>query len=158
MQTARSFHVKSRWKSGWQNADEKCTRRKCGRTRVVRLLASWIRGIIPSTQCTPCAFLRSAHFFHVKQNPPCFPTKTTYYLVTSRSINTFFFFFNKSANFFQLFLSIFRILSFYLFKENLYTIICYDTKLIRQFFFFFFEQQRVIFLWIFDISFFNLLF
>lgn len=118
MQTARSFHVKSRWKSGWQNADEKCTRRKCGRTRVVRLLASWIRGIIPSTPCTPCAFLRSAHFFHHTSNKIrlVFQRKlSTTSLRHDRLTPFFFFFFNKSANFFQLFLSISYFIFFYLF-------------------------------------------
>lgn len=60
--------------------------------------------------------IRSFFSPHVEQNPPCFPAKTIYYLVTSRSINTFFFFFfNKSANFFQLFLSISYFIFFYLF-------------------------------------------
>lgn len=170
MQTARSFHVKSRWKSGWQNADEKCTRRKCGRTRVVRLLASWIRGIIPSTPCTPCAFLRSAHFFHHTSNKIrlVFQRKlSTTLLRHDRLTPFFFFFFNKSANFFQLFLSISYFIFFYLFtlifpskkkihrfKRNLYTIICYDTKLIRRFLFFFFElRQRVIFLLVKNVNF-----
>lgn len=96
---------KHRWKSGWQNADEKCTRRKCGRTRVVaRLLASWIRGIIPSNVYTvhfydPFIFF---FFFHRQTKSALFSPWKTKHLVMSRSINTFSFFF-PIKNFFQLF-------------------------------------------------------
>lgn len=126
MQTARSFHVKSRWKSGWQNADEKCTRRKCGRTRVVRLLASWIRGIIPSTVYT-VYFYDPFIFFHRQTKSALFSLEN-YHLVMSRSINTFFFFF-----------SIKKFLP--------------QNKIDSSITFFFFQRHRVIFLLVKNVNF-----